>query len=183
MDAELTRNSVLNQIGPGFLESDSRAIVELGSEASIFAILTLAKRVAELSGLVGNADPFIPSGQMAAFLKPRAKGRRKKPGAQPGHAGSLRETPISDKTVTHSLERCPDCSANVSRCNSSRCLIIEDIQAISKPSVIEHVIPRFGFAQCRKKVEPVVEVALPDSQIGHRAICLAGVMHYLQGTI
>ena len=69
MDAELTRDSVLNQIGPGFSEADARAIVELGPEASIFAILTLAKRVAELSGLVGKADPSTPSGQMATFLK------------------------------------------------------------------------------------------------------------------
>ncbi|MCY2939516.1 MAG: hypothetical protein NTV55_14315 [Planctomycetota bacterium] len=27
-----------------------------------------------------------------------------------------------------------------------------------------------------------VEDALPDSQTGHRTICLAGTMHYLQGT-
>ena len=182
MDAELTRESVLNLIGPGFSEADARAIVELGPEASIFAILTLAKRVAELSGLVGKVDPSVPSGQMATFLKPKSKGRRKKPGAQPGHAGSRRETPKPDKTVTHSLERCPECSGSVSRCNSSRCRIIEDIQADSKPSVTEHVIPRYWCAQCRKKVEPVVEDALPDSQIGHRAICLAGMMHYLQGT-
>jgi len=57
---------------------------------------------------VGKVDPSVPSGQMATFLKPRTKGRRKKPGAQPGHAGSRRETPKPDKTVTHSLERCPD---------------------------------------------------------------------------
>ena len=31
-------------------------------------------------------------------------------------------------------------------------------------------------------VETVVNDALPDSQIGHRAISLAGMMHYLQGT-
>ena len=31
-------------------------------------------------------------------------------------------------------------------------------------------------------METVVNDALPDSQIGHRAISLAGMMHYLQGT-
>ena len=31
-------------------------------------------------------------------------------------------------------------------------------------------------------VETVVNDAFPDSQIGHRAISLAGMMHYLQGT-
>ena len=182
MEAEVTRDSVLNQIGLGFSEADARAIVELGPEASIFAILTLAKRVAELSGLVGKADPSAPSGQTAIFLKPKTKGRRKKPGARPGHPGSRRETLKPDKTVPHSLERCPDCSGSVSKCNSSRSRIIEDIQSDSKPSVTEHVIPRYWCGQCRKKVEPVVEDALPDSQIGHHAICLAGMMHYLQGT-
>ena len=72
MEAELTRESVLNQIGPGFSEADARAIVELGPEVSIFAILTLAKRVAELSGLVGKTDPSAPTGQTAIFLKPKA---------------------------------------------------------------------------------------------------------------
>ena len=163
MEGELTCDTVLRQVGPGFSESDARAIVEFGAEAAIFAILTLAKRVAELSGLVGKADPSAPSGQTATFLKPRAKGRSKKPSAQPGHAGSRRETPKPDKTVPHSLERCPDCSGSVSKCNSSRSRIIEDIQSDSKPSVTEHVIPRYWCGQCRKKVEPVVEDALPDS--------------------
>ena len=31
-------------------------------------------------------------------------------------------------------------------------------------------------------METVVDDALPDSQIGHRAIRLAGMTHYLQGT-
>ena len=54
MDAELTRDTVLNQIGLGFFEADARAIVELVPEVTTFAILTLAKRVAELTDLVGN---------------------------------------------------------------------------------------------------------------------------------
>jgi hypothetical protein len=87
MDAELTRESVLNQIGPGFSEAYARSIVELGPEASIFAILTLAKRDAELS----KVDSSDPSGQMVTFLKPRTKGRRKKPGAKPGHGGRVRQ--------------------------------------------------------------------------------------------
>ncbi len=95
-----------------------------------------------MSGLVGKADPFAPSGQMATFLKLRAKGRGKKPGTQPGHAGSGRKTPKPDKTVTHSLERCPDCAGSVSRCNSSRFRIIEDILADYRPSVPENVILR-----------------------------------------
>jgi hypothetical protein len=60
MDAELNCDSVLNQIGPGFSVADARAVVELGPEASIFVILTLAMRVAELSGLVRKADPSAP---------------------------------------------------------------------------------------------------------------------------
>ncbi len=182
MEVELTRDSVLKQVGPCFSEMDARAFLELGPEAAIFAIMTLAKRVAELTGLVGKADPSAPSGQTAPFLKPKTKGRRKKPGARPGHPGSRRETPKPDKTVPHSLERCPDCSGSVSKCNSSRSRIIEDLQEDSKPSVTEHVLSRYWCSHCRKKVEPVVEDALPDSQIGHRAICLAGMMHYLQGT-
>ena len=93
MDAELTHGLVLNQIGPGFSEANARAIVEPRPEASIFGILSLAKQVAELSGLLSKVDSSVPSGQMATFLKPSSKGRRKKPGAQPGHAGSRRKVP------------------------------------------------------------------------------------------
>lgn len=127
-------------------------------------------------------DPSLPSGQIATFLKPRTKGRRKKPSAQSGHAGSQRETPKPDKNVTHSLERCPGFSRRISRCNSSRYRIIDDIQANSKSLVTKHMILRYWCGQCCKKVEPVMEDALPDSQFGDRAICLAGMMHYLQGT-
>jgi len=143
VEVELTRDSVLKQVGSCFSEVDACAFVDLGSEAAIFAILTLAKRVAELTGLVGKADPSAPSGQTAPFLKPKTKGRRKKPGARPGHPGSRRETPKPDKTVPHSLERCPDCSGSVSKCNSSRSRIIEDLQEDSKPSVTEHVLSRY----------------------------------------
>ena len=62
MEVELTRDSVLKQFRPGFSETDARAFVELGPEAAIFAIMTLAKRVTELTGLVGKADPSAPSG-------------------------------------------------------------------------------------------------------------------------
>ncbi len=62
MEANFTRESVLNRVGGGFSESDARAIVELGPEAAIFAIMTLAKRLPELGGVIGKADPANPSG-------------------------------------------------------------------------------------------------------------------------
>lgn len=46
MDAELTRETVLNKSGLGFSEADARAIVELVPEVTTFAILTKAMRVA-----------------------------------------------------------------------------------------------------------------------------------------
>ena len=117
---------------------------------------------------------------MPTFLKPGTKGQRKKPVAQPGHAGSRRETPDPDKTATHTLERCPDCTGSVTKCNSKRTRIIEDIQPDSKPSVTGHEILRYWYAHCRKKVEPVVDSALPDSQIGHRAINLKEIDRQFQ---
>ena len=59
MDAELTRETVLNQIRLGFSEADARVNVELVPEVTTFAILTLAKRVAELTGLVGNGTEKV----------------------------------------------------------------------------------------------------------------------------
>ena len=62
MEANLTRDSVSQPCRRGFSESDARAIVELGPEAGIFAIMTLAKRLAELGGVIGKADPASPCG-------------------------------------------------------------------------------------------------------------------------
>ena len=59
MEAELTRETFFNKSGLGFFEADARAIVELVPEVTIFAILTLVKRVAELTGLVGNATEKV----------------------------------------------------------------------------------------------------------------------------
>ena len=50
MEVDLTCDSVLKQVGSCFSEIDARAFVELGPEAAIFVILTLPKRVAELTG-------------------------------------------------------------------------------------------------------------------------------------
>ncbi len=60
MEASLTRESVFNQIGRGFSEADACAIVELGPDATVFAIMPLTKRIAELSGDVGKPDPSSP---------------------------------------------------------------------------------------------------------------------------
>ena len=65
MEVDLTRDSVLKQVGPCFSEMDARAFLELGPEAAIFAIMTLAKRVAELTGLVwqgGSVRAIGPDG-------------------------------------------------------------------------------------------------------------------------
>ena len=59
MEAELTRETAINEVRLGFSEADARAIVELVTEVTIFAILTLVKRVAELTGLVGNATEKV----------------------------------------------------------------------------------------------------------------------------
>ena len=60
MVAELTLDSVLNQIGPGFSEADARAIVYLGPEASIYAILNLAKPVDDCHP--PGRDDALPAG-------------------------------------------------------------------------------------------------------------------------
>ena len=58
----------------------------------------------------------------------------------------------------------------------------QDFQEDSKPSVTEHLLSRYWCSHYRNTVEPGVEDAHLDSQIGHRATCLAGMTHYLQGT-
>ena len=81
MDAEPPFWLFLKQIATGFSEANDCAIVELGSGVFIIAILTLSKRLAEWSSLVGEAQPFSSPAPMAKFVQP--KGRRKNLGPNP----------------------------------------------------------------------------------------------------
>ena len=66
----------------------AEAIYDHGREAVIFLLLALAARLGKQTG--GRPSATTPSGMVPPYHKPRAKGRRKKPGAKPGHAGTRR---------------------------------------------------------------------------------------------
>jgi hypothetical protein len=131
METELTCDSVLNQIGLGFSEAVS-AIIELGPEASIFAILTLAKRVAELSGLVGKGDP---SGPLAQTVPPNAR--------QLPRAGARSPAPGLDTPVPvgkHPSQIIP-CSTASSAVQIAPGACRDPIQVVSGSSRISGLIP------------------------------------------
>ena len=60
-----------------------------GKEAVIFALLELAKRLAEQQPTgAGSISPSTPSGMIPPYQKPPAKGRHKRPGREVGHPGT-----------------------------------------------------------------------------------------------
>ncbi len=170
-------------LGPQLTVEQARLIYEQGADAVVFALLSLAKQLAEKQVVVSTTpDPSAPSGQTPPYVKPTTKGRAKPKGAKPGHPGRRRPTPPRiDRREEHALSACPKCRGPVRACRSSRTRIIEDIPADITPVVTEHTIPRYWCPHCRDTVEPVVPDAWPGSTIGLRVVVLSAWLHYLLG--
>jgi transposase len=170
-------------LGPRLTAEQASLIFQQGQEAVVFALLCLAKQLAERQAAATTPDPSTPSGQTPPYAKPPANRRAKPKGAKPGHLGSRRPTPPRiDAREDHSLTACPKCHGPVKPCRSSRTRIIEDIPAEITPVVTEHTIPRYWCPGCRATVEPVVPDALPGSSVGLRVVVLSAWLHYLLGT-
>ncbi|QEH36377.1 Transposase IS66 family protein [Aquisphaera giovannonii] len=171
-------------LGPQLTAEQAALIFQQGQEAVVFALLTLAKQLAEEQPVASTTpDPSAPSGQTPPYQKPTAKGRAKPKGARPGHPGHRRPAPPRiDRHEEHTLSTCPRCHAPVRPCDSSRTRVVEDIPADITPVVTEHTIRRYWCPGCRATVEPVVTDALPGSAIGLRVVVLSAWLHYLLGT-
>src|SRR5437762_329186 len=105
-------------LGPQLTAEQARAIFHQGEEAVVFALLTLAHRMAQHTS---SPSPTTPSGMTPVYQKPAAKGRRKKPGCKVGHPGSRRPPPTHiDRHAEHTLDACPQCHGPVRLCRSSR---------------------------------------------------------------
>lgn len=171
-------------LGPQMTAEEAALIFQQGQEAVVFALLTLAKQLAEKQPVPSaTLDPSAPSGQIPPYAKPARKGRAKPKGAKPGHPGHRRPAPPRiDRREDHTLTACPKCHGPVRPCRSSRTRVIEDIPADITPEVTEHTIHCYWCPGCRKTVEPVVADALPGSMIGLRVVVLSAWLHYLLGT-
>jgi len=179
----LNRTRVEALLGPQLTPEQARSIFAQGQESVVFALLTLAKLLAEQQALVTQPDPSAPSAQTPPYLKPTRSARAKARGARPGHPGQRRAAPIRiDRRDDHTLTACPTCHGPVAACRSSRTRLIEDIPEDIQPVVTEHTIRRYWCSKCSKHVEPVVPDALPGSQIGLRVVVLSAWLHYLLGT-
>ena len=171
-------------LGPQLTAEQAELIFQQGQEAVVFALLTLAKQLAEKqTAPPAGTDPSAPSGQIPPYAKPAAKGRAKPKGARPGHPGQRRPAPTRiDRREEHTLSACPKCHGPVKPCRSSRTRVIEDIPADITPVVTEHTIHRSWCPHCKTTVEPTVPDALPGSSIGVRVVVLSAWLHYLLGT-
>lgn len=171
-------------LGPQLTAEQAALIFQQGQEAVVFALLTLAKQLAEKQGpWPAGVDPSAPSGQTPPYAKPAAKGRAKPKGARPGHPGQRRPAPTRiDRREEHTLSTCPRCHGPVKPCRGSRTRVVEDIPADITPVVTEHTIHRSWCPHCKATVEPAVPDALPGSSIGLRVVVLSAWLHYLLGT-
>ena len=180
----LDSTSLLAVLGPQLTADQATLIFEQGKDAVVFALLSLAKQLAERQTTPSaTPDPSAPSGQTPPYSKPTAKGRAKPKGARPGHPGQRRPTPTQiDRREEHTLTACPVCHGPVTPCRGSRTRVIEDIPADITPVVTEHTIHRSWCLHCKATVEPTVPDALPGSTIGLRVVVLSAWLHYLLGT-
>jgi transposase len=161
----------------------AEAIYAQGPEATIFVLMALGARVAELTQAQSSTTPSTPSGMVPLYEKPTVSKRAKTPGAKPGHPGTCRKPPPE---ITHHEEHpplkcCPDCGSPLPPPSERRFRLIEEIPE-THPEVTEHRIPRHWCPTCRKLVEPPVPDALPGATFGHRLVALTAWLHYGLGT-
>ena len=132
------------------------AIYAQGEEAVIFVLLELAARLGEQGR--EHPSPSTPSGMIPPYQKSAPKGRKKKPGAKPGHAGTRRPVPpkITHREEHPPLACCPECGSRLADLSERRFRLIEDIPK-TQPEVTEHSIPRQWCPGCKKLVEPPVD--------------------------
>jgi len=111
-------------------EEEARQIFSQGEEAVLFALLTLAKQLADEKAASTANSHQTPSGMKPPYTKPPPKGRKKKPGRKKGHSGTRRKPPDHvDWEMDHQADCCPDCGGPLNRCNETRTRYTEDIPA------------------------------------------------------
>jgi len=174
-------------LGPGLTEEEARAIYAQGEDAVIFALLTLAHRLAQqtaAAAATSHDTPSTPSGMKPVYQKPSVPVRgKKRPGRKDGHPGSRREAPTqADREEVHRAEVCPSCGGPLQRCRETRTRCVEDIPEGLHVEVTAHTIHRDWCPRCQKKVEPPVTAALPGATLGNRVLVLSAWLHYAVGT-
>jgi transposase len=173
-------------LGATLTEEEARAIFAQGEEAVVFAILGLAKMLAEQQASVAKTShdtPSTPSGMKPPYEKPPASTRgKKKPGRKDGHPGSRRGRPDHvDKRKEHRVKVCPHCGGPVHRRNATRTRYTEDIPDNLHSEVTEHTIHQDWCTHCQRVVEPVVPDAMPGATLGNYVLVLTAWLHYALG--
>lgn len=177
----------VNILGPHLTAEEAEQIYRQGKEAVIFALMRLAKMLAEQQQLAVAARapaPSTPSGMVPPYQKPPTRKRKKKLGRKAGHDGARRPPPDRiDRREEHRAEACPFCGGTLTRCDDSRTRYVEDIPVPEQlqPQVTEHTIHRDWCPSCQKRVEPRVPDALPGASLGNRVLVLAAWLHYALG--
>jgi transposase len=77
-----------------------------------------------------------------------------------------------------SLKRCPDCGGSVSKAQSSRARLVEDIVINPRTIVTEWTISRHYCANCEKLVEADVPGVLPRAMLGPNVLTLIVIGKY-----
>jgi len=169
------------EFGLPMTREQAGAIYNQGREAVIFVLMELSAR--QNKGAGGHPSPTTPSGMIPPYQKPSAKGRKKKPGAKPGHPGARRGPPpkITHREDHPPQDRCLKCGSPLADPTEHRFRLVEDIPE-TEPEVTEHRIPRQWCSGCRKLVEPPVVDAMPGARFGHRLVALSAWLHYGLGT-
>jgi transposase len=77
-------------LGPQLTAEQAALIFQQGQEAVVFALLSLAKQLAEKPSTIPTTpDPSTPSGQTPPYAKPTTKGRTKAKGLSKNNLNTL----------------------------------------------------------------------------------------------
>src|SRR3989304_4049621 len=170
-------------LGAALDRAQAEAIFARGREAVIFALLEMAKELAEARNPASVTTPSTPSGMIPVYEKPAISSRKKRPGRKKGHPGSGRKRPERiDHCEEHQLPCCPHCQGRLKRLGETHIRYVEDIPEDLRSQATEHTIHRDWCPRRKKRVAPRVPDALPNARLGNRAVVLSAWMHYGLGT-
>ena len=126
-------------LGPYLDRAQAAAIFARGKEAVIFALLAMAKQLAEARNPASATTPSTPSGMIPVYEKPAVSSRNKRPGCKKGHPGSGRKRPERiDHYEEYQLPCCPHCQGRLKRLGDTHTRYVEDIPEDLRRRQAEH---------------------------------------------
>jgi transposase len=139
----------------------------------------LKSKVVELEArLARYENAHIPPSQRRGRNRKKDKNNKGKPGQKIGHKGITRQLATPDSQVEVTLDKCPDCGADLGTPFRIESKIIEEIPEPQPVMVTEYKIAHYICPCCRKEVTANDTSCPHEGKFGNNIIAQATLLKY-----